>query len=99
MDRTAEQLITRSCREATPGGRIVGEELSPALVSEGLVWIVDPLDGTTNFLHGVPVWAVSIAARWMACWRPAWCSTCRRGEQFEAVRGHGASLGGSAAPC
>ena len=41
---------------------MVGEELSPEVVTDGLVWIVDPLDGTTNFLHGVPAYAVSIAA-------------------------------------
>ena len=40
----------------------MGEELSPELVRDGLVWIVDPLDGTTNFLHGFPAYAVSIAA-------------------------------------
>ncbi len=41
---------------------MIGEELSPDLVTEGLVWVVDPLDGTTNFLHGFPSYAVSIAA-------------------------------------
>ena len=45
-----------------PESRILGEELSPTGAMDGLVWVVDPLDGTTNFLHGVPVWAVSIGA-------------------------------------
>ena len=40
----------------------MGEELTPGLSTDGLVWIVDPLDGTTNFLHGYPSYAVSIAA-------------------------------------
>ena len=62
VDRTAERLIAEVLVGGVPGSRIVGEELSPALVREGLVWIVDPLDGTTNFLHGFPAWAVSIAA-------------------------------------
>ncbi|MGE3527779.1 MAG: inositol monophosphatase family protein, partial [Gemmatimonadales bacterium] len=55
-------MIRELLLRAEPGSRVVGEELSPALVSEGLVWVVDPLDGTTNFLHGFPPYAVSIAA-------------------------------------
>jgi len=62
VDRTAEAIIGEELRREAPGSRIVGEELSPEVVSGGLVWIVDPLDGTTNFLHGFPVFAVSIAA-------------------------------------
>ena len=62
VDRTAESIIAGILAEAAPGSAIVGEELSPEVVTRGLVWIVDPLDGTTNFLHGFPVFAVSIAA-------------------------------------
>ena len=62
VDRTAERMITEILLAAEPGGRIVGEELSPEVVTDGLVWVVDPLDGTTNFLHGFPSYAVSIAA-------------------------------------
>jgi myo-inositol-1(or 4)-monophosphatase len=62
VDRTAEAMITETLLRGAPGSRIIGEELSPELVTRGLVWIVDPLDGTTNFLHGFPAFAVSIAA-------------------------------------
>jgi myo-inositol-1(or 4)-monophosphatase len=62
VDRTAEQIIADVLLAAEPGSRVVGEELSPTLATEGLVWIVDPLDGTTNFLHGFPSYAVSVAA-------------------------------------
>ncbi|HEY8258039.1 MAG TPA: inositol monophosphatase family protein [Gemmatimonadales bacterium] len=62
VDRTAERMISEVLLAAEPGSRIVGEELSPEVVSDGLVWIVDPLDGTTNFLHDFPCYAVSIAA-------------------------------------
>ena len=62
VDRNAERVITDVLLAAEPGSRIVGEELNPAVVREGLVWIVDPLDGTTNFLHDFPSYAVSIAA-------------------------------------
>jgi myo-inositol-1(or 4)-monophosphatase len=62
VDRTAERIIGRILREATPDATIIGEELSPEIATQGLVWVVDPLDGTTNFLHGFPAYAVSIAA-------------------------------------
>jgi myo-inositol-1(or 4)-monophosphatase len=62
VDRTAERMIAEILLAAEPGARMVGEELSPAVITDGLTWIVDPLDGTTNFLHGFPSYAVSIAA-------------------------------------
>jgi myo-inositol-1(or 4)-monophosphatase len=61
VDRTAERLVGEVLLAAEPGSRIVGEELQPEVVTEGLVWIVDPLDGTTNFLHDFPSYAVSVA--------------------------------------
>jgi myo-inositol-1(or 4)-monophosphatase len=62
VDRTAEHIVTELLLAAEPSSRMVGEELSPELVTRGLVWIVDPLDGTTNFLHDFPAYAVSVAA-------------------------------------
>ena len=62
VDRTAERIIVEVLLRGEPGSRVVGEELAPELVNDGLVWIVDPLDGTTNFLHGFPSYAVSIGA-------------------------------------
>ena len=63
VDRTAEQMIADILLAAEPGspdGRRGAESGDPA--TDGLVWVVDPLDGTTNFLHGFPSYAVSIAA-------------------------------------
>jgi myo-inositol-1(or 4)-monophosphatase len=63
VDRAAEGLIAETLMLEEPDSVIVGEELSPQRALKGqLVWIVDPLDGTTNFLHGYPQYAVSIAA-------------------------------------
>jgi myo-inositol-1(or 4)-monophosphatase len=60
-DRSAEALIAEVLTQDVPGSTVVGEELSPGRVPSGdVVWIVDPLDGTTNFLHGYPQYAVSI---------------------------------------
>ncbi|HET6798463.1 MAG TPA: inositol monophosphatase family protein, partial [Gemmatimonadales bacterium] len=63
VDRTAERMIWDALLAWDSTARVVGEELHPELVTEGLVWIVDPLDGTTNFLHGFPAYAVSIGAQ------------------------------------
>lgn len=64
VDRASEGLITETLMREEPDSVIVGEELSPQRALQGeLVWIVDPLDGTTNFLHGYPQYAVSIAAQ------------------------------------
>jgi fructose-1,6-bisphosphatase/inositol monophosphatase family enzyme len=54
VDRNAEAMIAEVLGKGAPGSRLVGEESSPELHRQGLVWIVDPLDGTTNFLHGYP---------------------------------------------
>lgn len=62
VDRTAERMIADVLLASTPGAAILGEEFSPIATSAGLTWVVDPLDGTTNFLHGYQAYAVSIAA-------------------------------------
>ncbi len=62
VDTAAEEAIRQIVDRDLPGAVIVGEELSPnAVAGAGLALVVDPLDGTTNFLHGYPEYAVSIA--------------------------------------
>jgi len=87
VDRHAEEIIRGSLLLDTPASRVIGEELGSELVTEGLVWIVDPLDGTTNFLHGYPSCAVSIGAAVdgrleagvVLRLEPDWCYTAIRG--------------------
>jgi myo-inositol-1(or 4)-monophosphatase len=93
VDRQAEQIIAGVLGGHSGTGRIVGEELSPELVTEGLVWIVDPLDGTTNFLHGYPCYAVSIAAAVDGVLQAGVVHHVPRNETFVAQRGGGAWLG------
>ncbi len=62
IDTDAEEAIRQIVHRDLPGVVVVGEELSPdAAAGAGLTFVVDPLDGTTNFLHGYPEYAVSIA--------------------------------------
>jgi len=60
-DLTAERMIRARLQATHPGIGWLGEETGASGDPAGLRWIVDPLDGTTNFLHGLPHWAVSIA--------------------------------------
>jgi len=63
VDLGSERIIRDALMDAYPGALILGEELSPdASTSADVVFVVDPLDGTTNFLHGFREYAVSIAA-------------------------------------
>jgi myo-inositol-1(or 4)-monophosphatase len=61
-DVSAEHLVRQRLREATPGAGILGEEEGATSASSSLQWVIDPLDGTINFLYGVPLFAVSIGA-------------------------------------
>ncbi len=60
-DHAAERLIRTRLEEARPGDGVLGEEGGSRAGTTGLRWVVDPLDGTVNFLFGIPQWAVSVA--------------------------------------
>jgi myo-inositol-1(or 4)-monophosphatase len=102
MDRRSEELIRARILSARPADAILGEEggLIGNTDNAPVLWVVDPLDGTVNYLYGLHDWAVSIAAE------VAWAEggevsrkivvgavyVPKRGEMFSAVRGHGAWL-------
>jgi myo-inositol-1(or 4)-monophosphatase len=93
VDRTAEGIIRSVLQNGARDTRIIGEELSPDIVTEGLVWVVDPLDGTTNFLHGYPSYAVSIAAAMDGVLQAAVVHHVPRNETYYATRNGGAWMG------
>lgn len=62
MDAAAEDLIRSRILAARPGDAVLGEERGETGDGAAVRWIVDPLDGTVNYLYGLPTWAVSIAA-------------------------------------
>ncbi len=61
VDKGSEQLIVKALRELLPEAGFITEEGSAGHTDEQFVWVVDPLDGTTNFIHGFAPYAVSIA--------------------------------------
>ncbi len=92
VDRAAEEAIIRTLLDAYPGHGILAEESGQrhgARDSE-YVWIVDPLDGTTNFLHGFPVYAVSIALAFRGVVQQAVVYDPTRNDLFYASKGRGA---------
>jgi len=94
VDRAAEDVIIRTLLEAYPGHGILAEESGRehgAKHSE-YVWIIDPLDGTTNFLHGFPVYAVSIALAFRGVVQQAVVYDPTRNDLFFASKGRGAFL-------
>lgn len=94
-DRDAEALIAGLLRDARPGDAMVGEEGAGATGESGLEWVIDPLDGTVNFLYGIPQWAVSIACRDAGGALAAVVYDPLRGETFSASRGQGCRLNGA----
>ncbi len=61
VDKSAEQMIVAGLKNILPGAGFVTEEKTISTIGEEYNWIIDPLDGTTNFIHGLPVYSVSIA--------------------------------------
>ena len=91
VDREAERAIIRVIHETYPAHSILAEESGASGNSE-YVWIIDPLDGTTNFLHGFPHYAVSIALSHKGVLSQAVIYDPVRNELFTASRGRGAYL-------
>lgn len=105
VDRQAEACIVSRLRPLFPGHRFLAEEeesererdsgVSMAAVRDGdWTWIIDPLDGTTNYLHGYPMYAVSIAVARHGVLEAAVVVNSATDEAWQAVRGAGALLNG-----
>ncbi|MCE9639300.1 MAG: inositol monophosphatase [Betaproteobacteria bacterium] len=91
VDRAAEDAIVRVLQEAYPAHAILAEESGASGKSE-FQWIIDPLDGTTNFLHGFPQYAVSIALTQKGVLSQAVIYDPVHNDLFTASRGRGAYL-------
>jgi myo-inositol-1(or 4)-monophosphatase len=61
MDQRSQELILRVLAEERPDDAVLGEEEGGATGTSGLTWVVDPIDGTVNYLYGIPAYAVSVA--------------------------------------
>lgn len=94
VDQAAERMIIETLLGAYPGHGILGEESGKEFGAKDsdYVWIIDPLDGTTNFIHGFPVYCVSIALAVKGKIEHAVVYDPTRNDLFTATRGRGAFL-------
>jgi len=92
-DERAERAIVTTIRKRRPDDALVAEEGSGARGSSGVSWYVDPLDGTINYLYGIPHWSVSICCADTAGQLAGVVFDPLRDELFSAARGGGAHLG------
>ncbi|MDN3355010.1 inositol monophosphatase family protein [Actinomadura sp. DC4] len=92
MDRAAEKLIIERIRASRPGDAFLGEEGGASSGGSGVRWIIDPIDGTVNYLYGLPDWAVSIAAEVDGEIVAGVVTVPTRGELYTAARGEGSYL-------
>jgi myo-inositol-1(or 4)-monophosphatase len=95
LDRASEQLIRRILRRAYPAFGFLGEERGHRRTASPYHWIVDPLDGTTNFIHGIPFFGVSIGLVHQRTLLVGVIYDPIRRQLFICARGHGAWLTGA----
>ncbi|MGY2075374.1 inositol monophosphatase family protein [Blastococcus sp. SYSU DS0828] len=92
VDTASEELLVRRLLAARPADGVLGEEGAAREGTSGVRWIVDPIDGTVNFLYGIPAYAVSVAAEVDGVVRAGVVLNVATGELFSATSGGGAWL-------
>ena len=98
-DRAVERLLVEGIRAARPDDGLLGEEGAGRTGSTGLRWVVDPIDGTVNYLYGLPQWAISIGVEVEQSTVVGVVLDPSRDELFTAVRGRGSALNGQTLTC
>jgi myo-inositol-1(or 4)-monophosphatase len=98
-DRASEALLVEGIRAARPGDGVLGEEGASTDGTTGVRWVVDPVDGTVNYLYGLPQWAVSIGVEVDGTTEVGVVYDPSKDELFTAVRGGGAQLDGRPLRC
>src|SRR5436305_8092327 len=94
MDRESERYLVGELLRRRPGDAVLGEEGGDREGSTGVRWLVDPIDGTVNYLYGLPQYAVSVAAEVDGTVVAGAVHNPATGETFRAVAGGGAWLAG-----
>jgi len=94
-DLASEREIVASLRRTFPDHAIIAEEGDyDQSVHSPHRWVIDPLDGTTNYVHGLPIFAVSIGYQWEDVTEAGVVINPAQGEEYVAVKGRGATLNG-----
>ncbi len=99
VDRAAERAVIERIHRAFPAHGVMAEEGTPSAGVSDHRWVVDPLDGTTNFIHGIPMFATSVAVEDAQGLVAGAVHDPIHGETFHAFRGGGARLNGNPIHC
>ena len=94
VDRESEQIVIAMLAEHRPGDGVLGEEGADTIGTTGVRWVIDPLDGTVNYLYGLPSHAVSIAAQYEGTTIAAVVHDTALDTVYAAALGHGATRDG-----
>ena len=94
-DQAVEQLLVSALAIARPDDGILGEEGAGSPGTSGIRWVIDPIDGTVNYLYGIPQWAVSIGVEDEAGTVVGVVFDPSKSELWQAVRGGGSVLNGA----
>ncbi len=94
VDVEIERFLRPRVLELTPGAGLWGEETGHTPQTEEGLWVVDPIDGTTNYTHGIPMWGVTAAFLCQGQIQVGAFVLPALGETYLAVRGHGATMNG-----
>lgn len=99
VDRASEALLADELARVRPHDAVLGEEGAAREGTSGIRWVLDPIDGTVNFLYGIPWYAVSVAAEVDGVVQAGAVLNPELGELYTAVRGQGARLNGEPIHC
>jgi myo-inositol-1(or 4)-monophosphatase len=94
VDVKAEEMLREACGTLIPGSGFIGEELAGSRSENGFEWIIDPVDGTVNFIHGIPHYAISLALSLEGELELGYVYEPVNRQLFRALRGQGATLNG-----
>ncbi|MDT7545110.1 MAG: monophosphatase [Actinomycetota bacterium] len=98
-DRAVERLLVDGIRSARPDDGLLGEEGAARSGTTGVRWVVDPIDGTVNYLYGIPHWAVSIGIEYDGVTVVGVVFDPSKDELWQSVLGQGATLDGRRLQC
>lgn len=94
VDRESERIVVSMLAKHRPDDGVLGEEGANTVGTTGVRWVIDPLDGTVNYLYGLPSYAVSIAAQYEGTTIAAVVHDTALGTVYAAALGHGATRDG-----
>lgn len=94
VDRNAEEILVNGCHKIIPEAKIITEEGHGIDKESDWCWIIDPLDGTTNFVHGLPIFAITVALQYKGDTVLGTVYDIMADDLFSAVKGQGATRNG-----